>query len=325
MIVVSLAVFCSAGALAAEKTKIKVAMLPYLSFGPFFVAIQEDYFAEQQLEVELIDLSPREIIPALALGQVDVSAGLVSAALLNTIAKGGQIKIVADKGYIDPGAACPSLAVIARPTLLETVKLDRPEDFKGRTVNVWPASWLEYYLEKTLASVPVSLTDMNLTVVPVQARVDALAKGTLDLTVANEPWVTRYVKAGNKPVLKPVGEVLPESQYAVTLFGPSFLEKNRDAGQRFMVAYLQAVRRYNEGKNERNIAALTSNTKLDAKLLQDVCWPSLRGDGQINVDSVMDFQSWALERKLIESELSVEQFWDPSFVEYANSKLGSGQ
>lgn len=310
---------------AQDKTKIKVAILPYLSFAPFFVAIQEGYFEKQGLEVELIKLSPREIIPALALGQVDVSAGLVSAGLLNTIAKGGQVKIVADKGYIDPGAGCAIIAVVARPSLVESGELARAGGFEGRVINVWPASWLEYYLEKTLAAASLSLSDMTVKVVPVQARQDALAKGALDLTVANEPWVTRFVKAGNKTVLTPVEVVLPDSQYAVTLFGPNFLEKDRDAGRRFMVAYLEAVRQYNQGKNERNIKALASNTRLDPEFLKDVCWPALRGDGRINVESILDFQAWASEKKLIEKELTENQFWDGSFIEFAVGKLKSGE
>jgi hypothetical protein len=59
--------------------------------------------------------------------------------------------------------------------------------------------------------------------------------------------------------------------------------------------------------------------------LQDVCWPALRRDGRINVDSVMDFQSWALKKKLVDTQLSKEQFWDPSFVDYATRKLGGGE
>lgn len=312
-------------AFGQEKTRIKVAILPYLSFAPFFVALQEDYFAEQQLEVELVDLSPREIIPAVALGQVDVSAGLVSAALLNTIAKGGNLRIVADKGYIDPAAGCPIIALVARPSLVDSGELDKPGGFAGRNINVWPASWLEYYLEKTLATAGLVLGDMTLKVVPVQARQDALEKGSLDLTVANEPWVTRFRNAGNKMVLAPVEEVMPESQYAVTLYGPNFLEKDRDAGRRFMVAYLKAVRQYNEGKTERNIRALASNTRLDPPFLQQVCWPALRSDGQIDVDSVLDFQSWALRKGLVDEALSEMQFWDPSFVEHAARRLDSGQ
>lgn len=82
---------------------VKVAMLPYISFAPFYIAQEEGFFAQQGLKVELVNIADQvNIIPALASGQVDVSSGLVSAGILNTIKQSGTIKIVADKGYIDP-------------------------------------------------------------------------------------------------------------------------------------------------------------------------------------------------------------------------------
>ena len=48
----------------------------------------------------------------------------------------------------------------------------------------------------------------------------------------------------------------------------------------------------------------------------------MRDDGQINLQSVLDFQAWAVEKGYVESPVAEEQLWDPSFVEYANEVLG---
>ena len=99
------------------------------------------------------------------------------------------------------------------------------------------------------------------------------------------------------------------------------MEENPDAGRRFMVAYLKAVWQYNQGKTERNLEILAEYTGLDRELLNQACWPTARNDGQINVESILDFQAWAVEKGYLDSLVTEEQFWDPGFVEYANEVL----
>jgi NitT/TauT family transport system substrate-binding protein len=89
-----------------------------------------------------------------------------------------------------------------------------------------------------------------------------------------------------------------------------------------MVAYLKAVRQYNQGKTERNLEIMEEFTKLDQELLKMSCWMPMRSDGYINVESVLDFQAWAVEKGYLDRPVTEEQFWDPSFVEYANQVLG---
>jgi hypothetical protein len=36
-------------------------------------------------------------------------------------------------------------------------------------------------------------------------------------------------------------------------------------------------------------------------------------------------QAWAVEKGLVDSPITEDQFWDPSFIEYANEVLKSDQ
>jgi ABC-type nitrate/sulfonate/bicarbonate transport system substrate-binding protein len=56
--------------------------------------------------------------------------------------------------------------------------------------------------------------------------------------MTSEPWVTRLINAGYSTVWMPFEEVVPDFQYAVVMFGSNLLEENREAGHRFMRAYL---------------------------------------------------------------------------------------
>jgi NitT/TauT family transport system substrate-binding protein len=308
-----------------ETVKLKVVTQPYITFVPFYMALQEGYFAEQGLDVELVTLtSNQEILPALSSGQVDVSSGLVSSGLLNAIGRGGNFKIVADKGYIDPDQ-CANYAMIARQDLVEAGVFQSEEDLRGHTIDTVPATWLEYYLGRLLEAGGLTLEDIDTTDMPPPAEKEAFEQKTLELTILSEPWVTRHMKAGHSPVLTPASELLPDSEAAVIMYGPTMLDEDTDIGERFMVAYLKGVRQYDEGKTPRNMELVAEYTQLDPELLAEMCWPALRRSGELNVQSILDFQEWAIDAGYLDEAVLPESFWDGSFVTNANSILDSAQ
>ncbi len=132
-----------------------------------------------------------------------------------------------------------------------------------------------------------------------------------------EPWATRLIQEADAGFWLPYQEIDPGFQMGYVAYGPSLLEGNHDAGRRFMAAYLKAVQQYNEGKTERNLEILAEYTGLDRELLKEACWPSFSKDGTIHVQSVFDFQDWALGHDYLDSLVAEEQFWNPSFVQEA--------
>jgi NitT/TauT family transport system substrate-binding protein len=112
-------------------------------------------------------------------------------------------------------------------------------------------------------------------------------------------------------------DVTPGFQYSYIAFGPNLLEKDRDAGRRFIVAYLKGARRFNQGKTERNLDIVARHTIYDRGTLERIGWIRMQEDGMLDVESVLEMQRWAKERGLIDRVLEPDEFWDPSFIEYA--------
>ena len=102
-------------------------------------------------------------------------------------------------------------------------------------------------------------------------------------------------------------------------FGPN--GNPGDLGKRFMVAFLKGVAQCNEGKTDRNLEILEKYLDLDKEFLREACWPSVNSDGTINTKTVLEFQEWAFEKGLIDNIVPIEQFWDPSFIEYALQEI----
>lgn len=307
---------------APKRIPLKVLYGRYLSFAPLAIAKAEGFFSTQGLDVELVHTSGNnEASSALLKGEIDVAAGMLRPAEFNAIARGAEIRLVADKGHYGPGP-CMSSAIVARPGFVAAKDAESPEHLRHARASTTPLSFAEYVLETFVNGKGLRLTDLDLMRIPEPAAEAAVEKGSLDFLHMAEPYLTRALRTGRVVVWKPVREILPDAQLAVITYGPSLLRKDRDAGRRFMVAYLQGVRRYNLGKIPRNVELIAKETGQDPELLRSACWETIGGDGRINVESVLAYQRWAVRRGLLDAVLPTERFWDPSFVDAANGTLG---
>jgi NitT/TauT family transport system substrate-binding protein len=301
--------------------KLKVVILPVLSFAPFFVAAEEGYFTEQGLQIEFVRLNKAaQAIPALAQGQLDVVGGGVSFGILNAMLRGAKIKFVGDKGYFAP-TNCAFLTLMARQDLIKSRELENFIQIKGRRMVLDPSNFEGYFIEKLISKVGLTLADIETVDIPDALLPEAMKKGTIDLAVTAEPWLTRILQTESAINWVQSQQVIPGFQFGFLVYGPSLLEKNPNGGKRFMVAYLKAVQQFNQGKTERNLKIIAKHTELDQDFLKKACWPSFRSNGQINISSVLDFQSWGFKKGLLDKTISPDQFWDPGFIEYANKVL----
>jgi NitT/TauT family transport system substrate-binding protein len=301
-----------------ERTKLRVVALPFLGYAPFFIAEEEGYFAEQGLEIEFISLhSTSTVVAALIQGEIDVTAGTLWPSHLNAIARGARIRCVANRNYVaDP--ACTYSGILARRALLEGGTLDDPAAWRGLRVSVNKSSCSAYLVEKCLELVGLTIDDVEtVDLASPVVELEAFGRGTVDLAVAAEPWVTRTIQDGNGAMWMTAGSVVPGFQWGFILYGPTLLDENPEAGRRFMVAYLKAVEQYRQGKTKRNLEIVARHTRLDSQLLEQTRWPTLRRDGRVDFAGVRDFQHWAAGRGLVDSLITEEQFFDPRFVEYA--------
>jgi NitT/TauT family transport system substrate-binding protein len=303
-----------------EIVKVKVVSLPFITFAPYYIGVEEGYFEHFGIDVELVEFTVQEeILPALASGQVDVSSGLLSAGMFNAIARGANIKITSDKGYVDP-TGCVNWSVLGRKDLVESGALDTADQLDGLTVNIVPATWLEYYLSVVLAQGDLTLDDIEKVNISSPAVPDALDSEQIDVAVNAEPWVTRLGAAGHVPVLGLPQELTPGESGAVQLYGPALLE-NRDAGARFMAGYLMAVEQYSEGPTERNLEIIAEFSQLPEDLLSSMCWPAINPTGEVAVDGVMAFQEFALDRGYLDEVVQPDQFMDESFLAEARELM----
>lgn len=309
----------SAATLIPAPIHVKVVISPFLSYSPFFLAQENGYFQEQGLDVAFVKFSSdAEAVPSLLSGELDVSAGIMAANQFNAIAKGNALKYVADKGYYDP-ASCPANAILIQKSLLDNHVLDTPDKLKGLRVNYRKGSYPGYVMDTFLSSKGVTLQDMQVQNLSEPANTQALTNGAIDLAFSSEPNMSLALNSDKVAVAERVEDITGDKQLAVVLYGPNLLTKNPDTGRRFIKAYLKGVAEFNKGKTDANLNTIAKYTALDRKLLEQACWQPIRADGTIDTGTVMNFQKWALDHKLIDQIITPDKFWDPQFINSAKS------
>ena len=169
-----------------------------------------------------------------------------------------------------------------------------------------------------MPATPTTVIDL-----PVAARIDAFASGTLDVTTASEPWVTRYRRTGHAELWARSSDHLPDFQFGFMLFGKTLLQDRPEDGEKFMLAYLKAVKHLNEtGKGHGHIEILAKHTRLDEELLAEACWPPIHDDARVDAGSLAGFQHWAIDQGLVSDFTPIDALYEPRFVEYANRSIG---
>ncbi|THF65246.1 ABC transporter substrate-binding protein [Pseudothauera rhizosphaerae] len=162
------------GSTAAAADTLKVGFLPISTHGKFMIAQEKGFYAQEGLEVELIEFhNSADGLHALTSNKIDVGAFGTSAPLIH-ISKGADIKII---GGITSGGS----SFIARPEVAATIKT--PADLKG----------------KKIATVRLSTVDAILRGALQDAGLD-WKKDVEIFELKNAPAVTAAVKSGQVDV-----------------------------------------------------------------------------------------------------------------------------
>ncbi|MBX3014601.1 MAG: ABC transporter substrate-binding protein [Caldilineaceae bacterium] len=309
----------------SEPIAIKVGTLPYVSNTILQIAQEEGYFAEQGLAVEMVPAaSANDFIPLLLQGELDIATPGLNAGFFNAVANGGTLKLALPLTNFAV-QECTSTGFLARRSDVEAGLLATPAQWQGKKLTLSPGgaqSIAGYMVEQALQQGNLRLSDVALTTIDLPAQGEALRTGQTDIVYAIEPWITRMLADPELALLMPAEPLEPNLTASVITFGARPLAEP-EIGRRFARAYMQAVRQYNEGKTERNVALVAAYTKFEPAFAAEICWAAVSPDGTFNVDSIQAYQSWLQEQGLLDQLLDPAEFIDTQFIEAANQALGA--
>lgn len=295
--------------------KIKVGVQPFIGYAPFFIAQDAGYFARHGIEAEFIESkSSDEIVAQLMQGNLDMAAFAITPGFFNGIAKGGTARAVLGGSKWDPAQCAPS-GLVALPA--EAERLEDPANWQGIKLGTDPVGLQSMYgpfVAGVLQQQGLTLSDIETVKLPPAATIDALVSGAINVAQVNEPWLTRVKDTAGAVLIAGTPEIVPNGQLTVIGYSSRLLQ-DQALGKRAAAAFLEAVQQYSAGSaNAQNVDILAKHTKLEPALIQQICWTAIPADGVANLESIADFQAWAVARGLQDRVLEQSEYWENRFV-----------
>ncbi len=323
--------FGSGFALAQMET-VRIATTAISSDATFFIADKKGYFKQEGITAVFTPFnSGAKMIAPLGAGQLDVGGGSATAGLYNAIARGINVKIVADKGSMPPGYGFTSIMV--RKDLIDSGKFKSFADMKGLTVAMGAEGTSgASAVNEALKIGGLKYSDIHVVTMGYPQHLLAFQNKAIDASLTSEPTVTRAVQEGVAVRFSTNDTFYPNEQVAVVLYGDDFIKSRPETAKKFMRAYLKAVRFYNDALKDGKLAGpnaaevisiLTQYTKIkDPEVYRAITPSGCNPDGKVNLASLeKDFQFFK-EQGLIEGNVNVGQAVDASFAEAAARELG---
>jgi NitT/TauT family transport system substrate-binding protein len=308
---VLLALACKREEHVVARAKVRLNINQTLSYAPIMIAKDEGFFADEGIDAELISLDSNSAVTAAAAGKLDVLSMGVRAGVFNLIRKGVPLQIVADRGH-SVAERCDADAFIAPLAMVQDIAA-KGGDLRGRRVTMVRGGVAEYLTVRLLETRGLTINDVEAT--QIQQGTSFATRDQLDAVhLTSEPTLSHALSEGWAGVLATAESVAPGHQNAILVYGKRLLKDDPELGHRFMRAYLRGVRRFNEGKNERNVAILSRYTKLSPDIIRRACWIAISENGHIDPNGVQPFLDWALKAHYLDGPITVSQWWNPSYL-----------
>jgi NitT/TauT family transport system substrate-binding protein len=299
----------------------------------YYVAEEKGYFKEQGITLDVETYrSAAEMVPLLATGKMDVGHGSTNPGFFNALLQGVIVKVVSDVTVMKPAKADKrgSMQLMLRKDLADEVR--GVSDLRGRVVAINNFSSLNHQqLEWVLKTGGLELPDVQIEQVAFPEQLSALGNGKIDAGITLEPFVTMAEARDIAVPLYDIGVAMPGHTAQNLFYSPDFIKDQPEAGRRFMIAYMKALRyledAYEKGINrEEAINIFIKHTTLKDRALYDrMAQSNSEVNGNINVAGIERDQDFYMRMGYQQQKADVRSFVDTSFGEYAVGVLGRYQ
>lgn len=312
-------------AAVAQETTVRIGMARSTSNSAELMAEHKGYFKKYgiKLEIELIE-SSANVIALLAQGRLNMVAGGISAGYFNAIEKNLPVTIVSDR------VSTPIRHnLMIRPDLKDTIK--RPRDLKGKVIaSNGTGSVSTYEVGKILERDGLTINDVEIKVIPFPQMAVAFANKAIDAAIIIPPFVWSLEE---QKIALPFGEVddlvTPSPMtIAVIMVNTDWAKQNDELVKNYFIAWMQGAREFCQGfhggkvRQEIIDILVSSGTERRLELLNKYPWPARSPNGEVNVASLLDIQSWFVKNKMATAAFPAERLMDSSYIKNAAQKLG---
>jgi NitT/TauT family transport system substrate-binding protein len=290
----------------AAPVTVRFAMLPILDALPMFVAQSRGYFAEQNINLEVVPVaSAAERDQLMQAGQADAMVNdLVSTMFYNRSTP--SIVVVRFARTATP--QFPQYFILAGPNS----GISSPADLTGVEIAISEATVIDYITDRLLAAEGVAPADIRTVAIPrIGDRLAALADGTVKAAAMPDPAASAAMATGATVVLSDAAH--PQYGNSVLSFSTDFVQQNPDAVRGFLAAWERAVADINANKTGWN-ELLRANNLLSEQLLGSYTLPDYPTGSVPSNAQFSDVNAWAKDNGLLTEDVSYEASVSAEFL-----------
>jgi NitT/TauT family transport system substrate-binding protein len=315
---------------AQTLTTVSIGAVLSITDAPLLIANDKGFFRDAGIAADLHDFSSAaDMISSLGSGQLDLGGGSDSAGLYNAVARGIQIRIIADRQSARPGYGFIQLVV--RKDLVSGGKFKSVADLKGMKI-AEPAKGTAILCDivKVLDTAKLSYGDVQHAYIGFPLQVTALQNASIDATIMPEPYVTLLKQSGVALSFARNDQFYPDQEASMMFCSEQFATQKAAVAKRFMYAYLRGQRYFLDslkgaqlGPNAGDVVdILNKRLKIPPEVLREMTVGYPHPDGKVNVKSLEDDLSIYKKQGLIVGNATVGQIVDMSFADDAVKQLG---
>ena len=284
-----------------------------------YLAVEKGYFKDAGFDMEISRFSGTQSVPLLAGGRLDVAFGGIGASLINAIAHGQALRVVAGREVANPDCG-ESFSVFARRAVFDGGPID-PNKLKGKRFAVRKAGISEFVLELFLAEHGMTRADVEAVDLSVREAIVALAEGQIDVILDLE--FARSPEAISPEIVRvwSFSDAHPGYQYSFVIFGEQLLEAETAVGARFLAAYLKGGQEFVAGETPQFMLDFAATHGLDLDVTVSECRDTFSKDGSIDIPSLQGLVDWHQSNGRLTQPSTAAELVDTRFIEEARRML----
>ena len=299
---------------------------------PFYIAEARGYFKAADLDVTVLVLdSGAKVIAPLGTGELDAGSGALSVAFYNAIARGIRFRIVADRGHTEPGFHLYQTIFIRRD-LIDSGRFKSLADLKGARFGFAASGVASLSVLNEAARLGgLQFEDVTTVFMPFPQMIAAFENKAIDGAIYIEPQATLMVKRGMGVRFMGTESFYPGQQISVIFFSDKFATERAAVAQRFIKAWLKAVRDYNDALDGGRLVAkgaepvvdiVAQNFNLKPDIVRDMYSHAVSPTGAINKAALQKDLDFFVSKGWVTSPPRLDDIIDMSFAAKANADLG---
>jgi NitT/TauT family transport system substrate-binding protein len=279
-----------------EKVNLKIGVLPIEDSLPLVIAKEEGIFDKYGLNVDIVMFqSALERDSALTSGEV---SAVVTDPLAVILLKNGGIDVRIVSICLGKTPQEGVFKILASPSS----NITDVKDIEGKKIAISRNTIIEYVTDKLLGDMKDEVEKVEIKKIPL--RLQTLLDNKVDMATLPEPLASLAELKGAKKILSD-SEMDDSISHTVIVFKGSYIDENKDAVEKFLLAYDDAVERINSDPS-RYRDKFIEIARVPEPLVGTYKMPKYPKSEIFPEKYFNEYLEWAKSKGLIEKEISYE-------------------